>query len=190
MDSMRTSRFDENSQLDTVEIVYLQITIRPVFCNQSNGTGSAVGCVTVTISQLVVVTSWPSLTVYIVVNPHLGNETPFHDSKMSTQPYSGTNPIPKISDFFRETAELEGGGGGPSEKTDNVGERKHVLGGRGGRGGNRRTVTDPTTGNEVTIEDANQEFVKEARENNVVVPNANLPDRKDSEVRFLPVFDG
>lgn len=101
---------------------------------------------------------------------------------MSTKPYSGTNPIPKVSDFLRETAERVEG---PSEKdrsaqnTNTVSERKNVLQGHGSKEGNRRVVTDPTTGNEITIEDANQEFMKEARGNNIVVPNANLPDRKD-----------
>lgn len=91
---------------------------------------------------------------------------------MSAQPYSGTNPIPKISDFLREET--------PEDKTGAVRGRASVR-------GNRRTVTDPTTGNEVTIEDANREFMREAQKDNVVVPNANLPDRKGSggEVRPL-----
>lgn len=101
---------------------------------------------------------------------------------MSSQPYSGTNPIPKISDFLRDDAarveklseerEIE-------EKANTPSMRKSVLAGRGLKGANRRTVTDPTTGNTVTIEDANQEFIEEARRNDVVVPNANLPDRKE-----------
>lgn len=104
---------------------------------------------------------------------------------MSTQPYSGTNPIPKISDFLRETAELEEAPEGDARGTDTVGRRRAGLCGRASVGGNRRTVTDPTTGNEVTIEDANREFVEEARRDNVVVPNANLPDRKEGgEVRY------
>lgn len=101
---------------------------------------------------------------------------------MSTQPYSGTNPIPKISDFVRENAARVEGLSDEKEieeKANTTSMRKSVLGSRGPKGGNKRTVTDPTTGNTVEIEDANQEFIEEARKNDVVVPNANLPDRKE-----------
>lgn len=100
---------------------------------------------------------------------------------MSTQPYSGSNPIPKVSDFLRETAERVEGKPQKeqaTEKANIVSERKNVQQGQGSKQGNRRTVTDPTTGNEVVIEDTNHEFVKEAQKDNLVVPNANLPDRK------------
>lgn len=108
---------------------------------------------------------------------------------MSNQPYSGTNPIPKVSDFLRETAERVDGKPQKekkAEKANIAGERKGVQQGQGSKQGNRRTVTDPTTGNEVVIEDTNQEFMKEAQENDYVVPNANLPDRKEgSEVGYF-----
>lgn len=102
---------------------------------------------------------------------------------MASQPYSGTNPIPKVSDFLRETAEKVEGKSHKEqaqEKANIASERKNVQQGHGSKGGNRRTVTDPTTGNEVEIEDTNHEFVKEAQKNDIVVPNVNFPDKKDS----------
>lgn len=95
----------------------------------------------------------------------------------SNKPYSGSNPIPKVSDFLRETAERVEGQQ-KDEQAQIARERKGVEQGEGSQG-NRRTVTDPTTGKEVVIEDTNESFLNAAKRNDVVVPNANLTDRKD-----------
>lgn len=95
----------------------------------------------------------------------------------SNKPYSGSNPIPKVSNFLRETAERVEGQQ-REEKAQIASERKGVEQGEGSQG-NRRTVTDPTTGKEVVIEDTNENFLNAAKRNDVVVPNANLTDRKD-----------
>lgn len=103
---------------------------------------------------------------------------------MFSKPYSGSNPVPKISDFLRDNAARAEGLSderGTEEKTDTPSMRKSLLASRGPKGGNKRRVTDPTTGNTVVIEDANQEFIEEAYRSDVVVPNANLPDSKEGE---------
>jgi len=49
---------------------------------------------------------------------------------------------------------------------------------------NQKTVTDPTTGKEVIIEDVNEEMVKAAKDPQLSVPNANLG--KDTVSSILP----
>jgi len=55
---------------------------------------------------------------------------------------------------------------------------------KAGRIGTVKTVTDPTTGNQVQIEDVDKEFIKAAEDPLLSVPNANL--RKDTTIKTDP----
>ncbi|KAI5799888.1 hypothetical protein EDC01DRAFT_648048 [Geopyxis carbonaria] len=100
---------------------------------------------------------------------------------MSSQhPYSGSNPVPKVSNFLKEVApgkhDKKGGGvEQPSEKE----QTKAIRHGEGAKGGNRRVVKDPTTGGEVEIEDVTGDFQKAAGKPELVVPTNALPGEPD-----------
>jgi len=119
----------------------------------------------------------------------------------NTHPYSGDTPIPKVADFLREQRERfpdpqsrpapeqpqykqggeegEGSSGGKTKKTDAHpsahDQTKALKKGQGSKDGNRRTVKDPTTGNEVVIEDVNADFKKAAENPELVVPKTAMP---------------
>jgi Ca2+-dependent lipid-binding protein len=111
---------------------------------------------------------------------------------LNTHPYSGTSPIPKIDDFLEEQRQKLPGSskndGGKEEKTTKENapreQTKALKHGQGAKDENRRTVKDPTTGNEVEIEDANADFKKEAENPELVVPKTALPDRSVNERDF------
>ncbi|RPB05375.1 hypothetical protein L873DRAFT_1662648 [Choiromyces venosus 120613-1] len=106
----------------------------------------------------------------------------------NTHPYSGSNPIPKVSDFLEETAEKANLSKDQEKKREEEArkvatrhpsakdERKAIQKGLGSEG-NGREVTDPTTGNNVLIEDVNKDFMENVERPDIVVPNANLPDK-------------
>lgn len=82
--------------------------------------------------------------------------------------YSATNPIPNIQRFVesldkdkkQRDAKLDEQ---MRSKQPNSSEaRDHKQGKPQGEAGSRKVVTDPTTGNEVEIEDVNAEFMKAA----------------------------
>ncbi|KAA8895153.1 hypothetical protein FN846DRAFT_997659 [Sphaerosporella brunnea] len=134
----------------------------------------------------------------------------------NAHPYSGSAPIPKISDFLREqrerfpdadqqTQELtaraqqaeqqpqfpadEGSssrsGKGKTDTHPSAKEQSQAIkSGTGSKDGNRRTVKDPTTGNEVVIEDVNANFEKVVEGQTVVVPKSSLPGQKVLEHDF------
>ena len=100
--------------------------------------------------------------------------------------YSGKNPIPTVKQFIEnldkdkkhrdkeldDQATLNKHAKKPSASgTDDVQAhvptQKHVQ-------GTEKTVTDPTTGNQVVIADVSKEMMKEVENPHVVVPNANL----------------
>lgn len=102
--------------------------------------------------------------------------------------YSGHNPIPTVKQFVenldkdkkerdkkleesaaaRQQAEKEGKTVTPPDLNPTTrAPQKQVK-------GTEKTVTDPTTGNEVVIADVSKEMLKEVDEPHLVVPNANL----------------
>jgi hypothetical protein len=107
----------------------------------------------------------------------------------NTNPYSGTNPIPRVSDFLRETADRANVNKGDEKKQQEAG--KKVSGQHpsregqqesfrketGSQDGNRREVTDPTTGGSVIIEDVNKDFLENIENPSIVVPNSSLPGK-------------
>lgn len=95
--------------------------------------------------------------------------------------YSARNPVPNIKNFMasldsdkkerdRQVAEQA------KHKTPSAGDdvQDHKEGKPVGIKGTKKTVTDPTTGNEVQIEDVDAEFMKTVDEPTLSVPNANL----------------
>lgn len=113
----------------------------------------------------------------------------------STHPYSGNAPVPRIDNFLEQTANRHHEEHGTSAGSESQGksgkttksdthptardQTKALKHGDGAKGGNRRVVTDPVTGKEVEIEDVNRDFAEEAGKGELVVPNANLPDRSE-----------
>jgi hypothetical protein len=124
----------------------------------------------------------------------------------NTHPYSGASPIPKVADFLREqrerfpeaeqqTQELtaqaqqreqggDDGGGARTTKAEAHPSPKDQTKAlqAGSKEGNRRTVKDPTTGNEVVIEDVNANFKKAVEDQTVVVPKTSVPGQQQVSV--------
>ncbi|KAH6682963.1 hypothetical protein B0J14DRAFT_574726 [Halenospora varia] len=99
--------------------------------------------------------------------------------------YSGNNPIPNIQKFV-ESLDKE-----KTERDRKIDEARaqgksndvtdHVQGQFSRVRGTRKTVTDPTTGNQVQIEDVNADFMKAVGNPQLSVPNANV--NKDTPVK-------
>lgn len=92
----------------------------------------------------------------------------------SGKPWSGTNPIPNIKQFVenldRDKAERDRQIDARNQPAD--GEvRAHQNEKPSTKG---KTVTDPTTGNEVVIENVGKDFMKSVKDPHLSVPNANL----------------
>ncbi|VBB77881.1 Putative protein similar to meiotically up-regulated gene 190 protein of Schizosaccharomyces pombe [Podospora comata] len=126
-----------------------------------------------------------------------------HQYPVTGQHYSGANRIPNIKQFA-ESLDRD-----KKNRDKKVEEREHRLRhgpvqpqANGGdvqdhvpthsAGKNRRTVTDPVTGNEVEVVDITSDHVKNAAEPKLTVPNANLnkpttlatsPDQSGEEYR-------
>ncbi|KAI9681383.1 MAG: hypothetical protein M1817_002666 [Caeruleum heppii] len=91
--------------------------------------------------------------------------------------YSGRNPIPNIQKF------LENLDSDKRERDRQIDEQQKVPHGGGPRPhkptaaakpGTQKTVTDPTTGNTVVIEDVNQDYMKAVENPQLTVPNPNI----------------
>ncbi|RDW75577.1 hypothetical protein BP5796_06398 [Coleophoma crateriformis] len=95
--------------------------------------------------------------------------------------YSGNNPIPNIQRFIESLdsdkkhrdAKIEAEANVIQNNTG-VTDHQNQISQSSGVKGSRKTVTDPTTGKEVQIEDVNADFMKAANEPVLSVPNANL----------------
>ncbi|KAM3065316.1 hypothetical protein ACMFMF_011254 [Clarireedia jacksonii] len=96
--------------------------------------------------------------------------------------YSGANPIPNIQRFVQNLdsekalrdaridenrSQQQNHQGADHEKDSEEGQPHGVS-------GTRKTVTDPTTGKDVVIEDVNADFMKSVDDPQLSVPNANL----------------
>ena len=103
--------------------------------------------------------------------------------------YSGKNKIPDIKTFVRNldkdkrerdaTLAAQKKNGQPGE--DEVQSHQAT---KPGKEGTLKTVTDPTTGNQVQIEDVDRDFMKTVEDPQLSVPNANLG--KDTPIRTDP----
>ncbi|KAF2017132.1 hypothetical protein BU24DRAFT_144104 [Aaosphaeria arxii CBS 175.79] len=95
--------------------------------------------------------------------------------------YSGANPVPTVKKFIqnldKDKAErdrkideqgMSAAGGGATSKVAPHKPTKH------GVKGTQKTVTDPTTGKQVVIEDVSKDMVHQVENPTLSVPNANL----------------
>ena len=98
--------------------------------------------------------------------------------------YSGHNPIPTVKQFIenldkdkkerdREIDEQAKSPKAGQKATTAGGAQPHKMQKRS-EDGTEKTVTDPTTGNQVTIADVNKDMMGEVENPHLVVPNANL----------------
>ena len=92
--------------------------------------------------------------------------------------YSGANPVPTVKKFLES---LDKDKAARDKKIDedakagpHAGEAKPHQPTDAGVKGTQKTVTDPTTGKQVTIEDVNDEMIKNVENPMLSVPNANL----------------
>jgi Ca2+-dependent lipid-binding protein len=93
------------------------------------------------------------------------------------KPWSGTNKIPNIQDFV---AKLDKGKAerdrqiDDSHAQDQPADPSVVAHKNEPHSTKGKTVTDPTTGNQVEIEDVSEDFMKAVKDPMLSVPNANL----------------
>ncbi|EPE35263.1 C2 (Calcium/lipid-binding, CaLB) [Glarea lozoyensis ATCC 20868] len=104
--------------------------------------------------------------------------------------YSGNNPIPNVQKFIesldkdkkeRDAKINEQMKAKKANGTAGSDVKEHKQGQPTGVEGTRKTVTDPTTGKEVQIEDVNADFMQAVKNPMLSVPNANL--NKDTPVK-------
>jgi len=104
--------------------------------------------------------------------------------------YSGSNPIPNVQKFIesldkdkkeRDAKINEQMKARKNQGTAGSDVKEHTQGQPSGVEGTRKTVTDPTTGKEVQIEDVNADFMQAVKNPMLSVPNANL--NKDTPVK-------
>ena len=97
--------------------------------------------------------------------------------------YSGKNKIPTIGQFIDRLDQDKKDRDKQIDQRQNVGSsteaKPHVNEKK--EAGAGKTVTDPTTGKQVVVEDVNEAFRERARNPNLSVPNANLG--KDTPVK-------
>ncbi|KAJ9149402.1 hypothetical protein NKR23_g4430 [Pleurostoma richardsiae] len=95
------------------------------------------------------------------------------------QPYSGTNRIPNIKQFMESLDKQKKDRDAKIDKElqnnkNNREVKAHQALKSQDQGKNRRTVTDPVTGQEVEIDDIDASFMKTAKDPQISIPNANL----------------
>lgn len=96
--------------------------------------------------------------------------------------YSGHNPIPTVKQFIdnldkdkKNRDRVLDEQAAAQKDTDKSGgdvQPHHMQ--KRSVDGTEKTVTDPVTGNQVTISDVNKAMMKEVENPHLVVPNANL----------------
>ena len=91
----------------------------------------------------------------------------------SGKPWSGNNPIPNVKQFIdsldKDKAERDRNIDAQSKPGDGIKPHKNDT-----RVSNGKTVTDPTTGNQVVIENVGKDYMKAVKDPQLSVPNANL----------------
>lgn len=95
--------------------------------------------------------------------------------------YSGKNPVPTVKKFIEN---LDKDKAARDRKLDKQAEESRMQPAtteavphkpqKAGLEGTQKVVTDPTTGNEVTIEDVNPKMMNQVENPTLSVPNANL----------------
>lgn len=109
--------------------------------------------------------------------------------------YSGKNPIPTVKQFIdnldkdkkerdREIDEQAKANTATGQKATTAGGAQPHKMQKRSEDGTEKTVTDPTTGNQVTIADVNKDMMGEVENPHLVVPNANL--QKDTPIKTDP----
>jgi Ca2+-dependent lipid-binding protein len=116
--------------------------------------------------------------------PSPANQTPspippveFTMSQKAGKPWSAANPIPNIKQFVENLDKDK------AQRDRQIDEQNNAANQRNGGPvahknepvtKNEKTVTDPTTGKQVVIEDVNKDFMKAVTDPMLSVPNANL----------------
>lgn len=106
--------------------------------------------------------------------------------------YSGQNKIPDIKTFVRNLDKEKRDRDKGLDERRKAEQQRQSHGGNevkphkpgsaiAGKEGTRKTVTDPTTGNQVQIEDVDADFMKAVEDPQLSVPNANL--NRDTTVK-------
>ncbi|KAI9656082.1 MAG: hypothetical protein M1829_000437 [Trizodia sp. TS-e1964] len=90
------------------------------------------------------------------------------------KPYSGANPIPNIQRFIDSLDKDKKERDKHVEDTKTDVAKPHESKPSDGVKGTKKTVTDPTTGGEVLIEDVDKDFIKAVENPQLSVPLANL----------------
>jgi hypothetical protein len=91
--------------------------------------------------------------------------------------YSGHNPIPTVKQFVEN---LDKDKAARDRKLDEQAKQQNLQQSQPHKQqerqvkGTEKTVTDPTTGREVTIADVSKDMIDEVENPHLVVPNANL----------------
>jgi hypothetical protein len=124
--------------------------------------------------------------------------------------YSGHNPIPTVKQFIENLdkdkknrdRELDQQAAAGKTPQGPVTAKPSVPGASGGNGaqphqmqkrsvdGTEKTVTDPVTGNQVTISDVDKTMMSEVENPHLVVPNANLEKSTVCGRQLVPLFEG
>jgi hypothetical protein len=92
--------------------------------------------------------------------------------------YSGRNPVPTVKKFIenldKDKADRDRKLDEQNATAKKTGEAVPHKAPKAGIEGTQKTVTDPTTGREVVIEDVNKDMMKQVENPQLSVPNANL----------------
>ncbi|KAF2143249.1 uncharacterized protein K452DRAFT_247647 [Aplosporella prunicola CBS 121167] len=102
--------------------------------------------------------------------------------------YSGNNPIPTVKKFIENLDRDKADRDKQLEEQTKLRQQGTANGDavphkpeKAGKEGTRKTVTDPTTGNDVVIEDVNKDTIERSKDPQLSVPNANLG--KDTPIK-------
>ena len=115
-----------------------------------------------------------------------------HQEQRGQGHYSGQNKVPDIKTFVRNLDKEKRDRDKELDERRKAEQRRNSHGGSevkphtpgnaiAGKEGTRKTVTDPTTGNQVQIEDVDANFMKAVEDPQLSVPNANL--NRDTTVK-------
>jgi Ca2+-dependent lipid-binding protein len=94
--------------------------------------------------------------------------------QMTGKPWSGTNKIPNIQQFVAKLDKDKASRDKEIEQNGNAADPSIVAHKNEVHTRKGKIVTDPTTGNQVEIEDVGEDFMKAVKDPMLSVPNANL----------------
>lgn len=90
------------------------------------------------------------------------------------KPWSGNNPIPNIKQFVESLDKDKADRDRQIDERNTVPQDKVTPHKNEPQSSNGKTVTDPTTGNQVVVENVDKDFMKAVKDPKLSVPNANL----------------